>query len=85
MTIALSYAIISFVPLRMQIRKNVTTRVQEAVKALSLCHNVTPMAEEVDSGPAVVNGDIEMAEQGESAKVNYQASSPDEVLTSFYT
>jgi len=62
-----------------KIRKNVTTRVQEAVKALSLCHNVTPMAEEVDSGPAVVNGDIEMAEQGESAKVNYQASSPDEV------
>ena len=52
---------------------------QEAVKALSLCHNVTPVAEEIDSRPTVVNGDIEMAEQGDSTKVNYQASSPDEV------
>ena len=57
---------------------------QEAVKALSLCHNVTPVSEEdTDSKPSVVNGDIEMAEQGDSAKVNYQASSPDEVRALF--
>lgn len=35
--------------------------------------------EELDSNPNVVNGDIELAEQGDSATVNYQASSPDEV------
>ena len=55
------------------------TRVQEAVKALSLCHNVTPVAEEAESGPAVVNGDIEMAVKNKSSEVTYQAASPDEV------
>ena len=60
------------------------TRVQEAVKALSLCHNVTPVTEETESNPNVVNGDIEMAEQGENAKVNYQASSPDEVSSQLF-
>ncbi len=55
------------------------TRVQEAVKALSLCHNVTPVAEEQSEGPTVVNGDIEMAIKGDEAVINYQAASPDEV------
>lgn len=55
------------------------TRVQEAVKAISLCHNVTPVTEEAESSLNVQNGDIEMTEQGKSTRVNYQASSPDEV------
>eukprot|EP00794_Sanderia_malayensis_P019164 gene19164-21084_t len=62
-----------------KIRRNVVTRVQEAVKALSLCHNVTPVVEEHKTTPAVVNGDIEMAAQGDNNEVNYQAASPDEV------
>lgn len=60
-------------PTRM--RRTVVTRVGEAVKALALCHNVTPVYEEG------VNLALEEGEEIQSShSVNYQASSPDEVM-----
>lgn len=55
-------------------RRTVVTRVGEAVKAIALCHNVTPVYEEG------VNPALEESEEIQVAhNVNYQASSPDEV------
>ena len=59
------------------------TRVHEAVKALALCHNVTPVVEETDPNPKLVNGDIELATKGEEGPITYQAASPDEVSCDF--
>ncbi|KAL0962598.1 hypothetical protein UPYG_G00342300 [Umbra pygmaea] len=63
-----------------KIRKSVSSRIHEAVKALALCHNVTPVYE----SHASVNGEAEStsaeADQDFSDENrNYQASSPDEV------
>lgn len=55
-----------------KLRKSTVTRVTEAVKALALCHNVTPVFEEGEDEAAAE------ADRG-SAAVSYQASSPDEV------
>lgn len=49
-------------------------RVWEAVKALALCHNVTPVYED-DTG----NGGNSMAIDLDQQEVVYQASSPDEI------
>ena len=49
-----------------RIRRTVVTRVHEAVKAVALCHNVTPVYED--------NMDPD--------SMTYQASSPDEVIQS---
>ena len=54
-------------------RKNATTKIAEAVKALALCHNVTPVCEHFDyDAPEQDQGSLDK-------KVTYQASSPDEV------
>ena len=58
------------------VRRTVVTRVFEAVRAIALCHNVTPVYEE---GP---NSEVEHApeaDQHSQQSVSYQASSPDEV------
>ena len=66
-----------------QIRRTVVTRVHEAVKALALCHNVTPVFNESKDFPAgtvTENGHIELQENYEAGEeIVYQASSPDEV------
>uniref|UniRef100_A0A8C5H7Y7 Phospholipid-transporting ATPase n=1 Tax=Gouania willdenowi TaxID=441366 RepID=A0A8C5H7Y7_GOUWI len=63
-----------------KVRKSVSSRIHEAVKAIALCHNVTPVYESHANG----NGERET----ESAEADqdyiddnrtYQASSPDEV------
>ncbi|KAG0717199.1 putative phospholipid-transporting ATPase IIB [Chionoecetes opilio] len=59
-------------PTRM--RRTVVTRVGEAVKALALCHNVTPVYEEGVNLALEEGEDIQVAHS-----VTYQASSPDEV------
>ncbi|CAL1541081.1 unnamed protein product [Lymnaea stagnalis] len=59
------------------VRRNVLTRVVEAVRAIALCHNVTPVYEESGNGD-VKNDDTE-ADQQLKQKVTYQASSPDEI------
>ena len=53
-------------------RKNAMTKIVEAVKALALCHNVTPVFEQFDY-------DAPEQDQALDNKVTYQASSPDEV------
>ena len=67
-----------------KIRKTAVTRVSEAVKALALCHNVTPVYDddavaidtaEADQGSAAMAA----AAAGLNVNVTYQASSPDEV------
>ncbi|XP_059974535.1 probable phospholipid-transporting ATPase IIB isoform X3 [Mesoplodon densirostris] len=60
-----------------KVRKSVSSRVHEAVKAVALCHNVTPVYEA--RGTA---GETEFAEADQDFSDNnrtYQASSPDEV------
>ncbi|XP_070328863.1 probable phospholipid-transporting ATPase IIA isoform X1 [Odocoileus virginianus] len=57
-----------------KLRRTMSSRVHEAVKAIALCHNVTPVYES--------NGATDQAEaekQYEDACRAYQASSPDEV------
>ncbi|KAG9479142.1 hypothetical protein GDO78_012683 [Eleutherodactylus coqui] len=61
-----------------KVRKTVSSRVHEAVKAIALCHNVTPVYE----SRAGVNGETEYAEVDQDFSDDnrtYQASSPDEV------
>jgi len=54
-------------------------KVTEAVLALALCHNVTPVYED-EEGDEAGESDIPEADQAvQSGKVTYQASSPDEV------
>ena len=72
-----------------QVRRTVVTRVHEAVKALALCHNVTPVTEEGDNKnnatrkprESVTSGESDMESGPTEAEktVTYQASSPDEV------
>uniref|UniRef100_A0A5F9CCM0 Phospholipid-transporting ATPase n=1 Tax=Oryctolagus cuniculus TaxID=9986 RepID=A0A5F9CCM0_RABIT len=60
-----------------KIRKSVSSRIHEAVKALALCHNVTPVYE----SRAGVTGETEFAEADQDfsdENRTYQASSPDE-------
>lgn len=71
-----------------QVRRTVVTRVHEAVKALALCHNVTPVRKkEGASNDESMEDDVahmEMESQIEetSEDITYQASSPDEVCIS---
>nr|XP_037283702.1 probable phospholipid-transporting ATPase IIB isoform X3 [Rhipicephalus microplus] len=63
-----------------RVRRNMATRVQEAVRAVALCHNVTPVYE---------NGDSDSDEQAMAElyqkQPTYQASSPDEVALVTWT
>ncbi|XP_012644353.1 putative phospholipid-transporting ATPase IIB isoform X2 [Microcebus murinus] len=61
-----------------KVRKSVSSRIHEAVKAIALCHNVTPVYESW----AGVTGETEVAEADRDfsdENRTYQASSPDEV------
>ncbi|XP_072168686.1 probable phospholipid-transporting ATPase IIB [Diadema setosum] len=60
------------------VRRTVVTRVLESVKALALCHNVTPVQEQEADG-LVIN------DTREEDKIVYQASSPDEVALVSWT
>uniref|UniRef100_A0A4W3IXU1 Phospholipid-transporting ATPase n=1 Tax=Callorhinchus milii TaxID=7868 RepID=A0A4W3IXU1_CALMI len=59
-----------------KIRKTVSVRVHEAVKAIALCHNVTPVYE--SHGPECTD-QAEAEQNYEDACRIYQAASPDEV------
>lgn len=61
-----------------KVRKSVSSRVHEAVTAIALCHNVTPVYE----SRASTTGETEYAEVDQDfsdENRTYQASSPDEV------
>ncbi|XP_064409595.1 probable phospholipid-transporting ATPase IIB isoform X2 [Latimeria chalumnae] len=63
-----------------KVRKTVSSRIHEAVKAIALCHNVTPVYE----SRAGVNGETEYTEADQDfsdENRTYQASSPDELKT----
>ena len=60
-----------------KVRRTVITRVVEAVKAIALCHNVTPVYETM--GREDWEDETE-ADQQSQQQVTYQASSPDEVM-----
>ncbi|NXF84687.1 ATP9B ATPase, partial [Eubucco bourcierii] len=61
-----------------KVRRSVSSRVQEAVKALALCHNVTPVYEG-RAGGAADTEDAEVDQDFSDDSRAYQASSPDEV------
>ena len=58
------------------VRRTVLTRTFESVRAIALCHNVTPVYE--DQGDVDTASETE-ADQQSHQTVTYQASSPDEV------
>ncbi|XP_033626415.1 probable phospholipid-transporting ATPase IIA isoform X1 [Asterias rubens] len=62
------------------VRRTVVTKVFESVRAIALCHNVTPTYEEGE-----VDADETEVDQDQEAKVVYQASSPDEVALVSWT
>ncbi|XP_055940660.1 probable phospholipid-transporting ATPase IIB isoform X4 [Argiope bruennichi] len=72
-----------------KMRRTVVTRVQEAVRALAFCHNVTPVYEDTDSvcidtSDTGINCETEADQQSNQSFV-YQASSPDEVALVAWT
>ena len=65
-----------------KVRKSVSSRVHEAVKAIALCHNVTPVYEP----RAGMTGEAEYTEADQDfsdGNRTYQAASPDEVSRGF--
>jgi phospholipid-translocating ATPase len=77
-----------------KVRRSEVTRVQEAVKAVALCHNVTPVYEETsdqerrkegddcDESPGSIESQTEADQhywKHRKETCVYQASSPDEV------
>uniref|UniRef100_A0AAV2K0H0 P-type ATPase A domain-containing protein n=1 Tax=Knipowitschia caucasica TaxID=637954 RepID=A0AAV2K0H0_KNICA len=59
-----------------KVRKSVSSRIHEAVKAIALCHNVTPVYEnQVHGEPETTEADQDFSDDNRT----YQASSPDEV------
>ena len=64
-------------------RRTIVTRIRDAIEALALCHNVTPVHDEANTSEIINKSIEEMGEQLKNIKVTYQASSPDEVLFCF--
>lgn len=59
-------------------RRTIVTRIRDAIEALALCHNVTPVYE-ANVGDNLNKPIDQLAEEVKNLKVTYQASSPDEV------
>lgn len=77
-----------------KVRRTVVSRVHEAVKALALCHNVTPVTEETETDESARvrlesvtsdESDVEGSAGSNNRTVTYQASSPDEVALVTWT
>ncbi|XP_050504086.1 probable phospholipid-transporting ATPase IIB isoform X1 [Diabrotica virgifera virgifera] len=71
-------------------RRSENTRIKDAVQALALCHNVTPMYEtnekkDTDSGSFTSETEADQHLQMPDKDVTYQASSPDEVALVHWT
>jgi len=66
-----------------KVKRTVVTRVCDAVKAIAVCHNVTPVYEAgSDASESSEQSDTEVDQQSQQ-RVSYQASSPDEVKLFF--
>lgn len=61
-----------------KVRRSVSSRVHEAVRAIALCHNVTPVYEPRAGAPAEAE-DAEADQDFSDGNRTYQAASPDEV------
>jgi len=67
-----------------KVKRTVVTRVCDAVKAIAVCHNVTPVFEAgSDTSESSEQSDTEVDQQSQQ-RVSYQASSPDEVNENFF-
>ncbi|CAG9863244.1 unnamed protein product [Phyllotreta striolata] len=71
-------------------RRSENSRIKDAVQALALCHNVTPMCEgndkkDTDSGSFGSETEADQHLQIPDNSVTYQASSPDEVALVLWT
>jgi len=68
-----------------KVKRTVITRVCDAVKAIAVCHNVTPVYEgsSTDTSDTSEQSDTEVDQQSQQ-RVSYQASSPDEVKQYFH-
>lgn len=62
-----------------KVRKSVSSRINEAVKAIALCHNVTPVYESHANCASAEPEGAEADQDFNDANRTYQASSPDEV------
>uniref|UniRef100_A0A671NNW0 Phospholipid-transporting ATPase n=1 Tax=Sinocyclocheilus anshuiensis TaxID=1608454 RepID=A0A671NNW0_9TELE len=62
-----------------KVRKSVSSRIHEAVKAIALCHNVTPVYESRVNGVSTEPESTEADQDFSDDNRTYQASSPDEV------
>lgn len=63
-------------------RRSENTRIKDAVQALALCHNVTPVYENnenCETGSITSETEADQHLQASVSAVTYQASSPDEV------
>ena len=67
-------------------RRTITTRIRDAIQALALCHNVTPVHESSSVAEAL-NRPVEQlsAVDVSNFKITYQASSPDEIALVSWT
>ena len=64
-----------------KVKRTVVTRVCDAVQAIAVCHNVTPVYEATsDTVDSTEHSDTEVDQQSQQ-RVSYQASSPDEVTS----
>ena len=66
-------------------RRSQKEQLVECVRALALCHNVTPVLEEREGGEELgeevtVSDEIVIFDKTRHPKISYQASSPDEVI-----
>jgi phospholipid-translocating ATPase len=64
-------------------RRTIVTRIRDAIEALALCHNVTPVYD-ANVTDALNKPDDQMIEELKNIKVSYQASSPDEVNKHYF-
>jgi phospholipid-translocating ATPase len=68
-----------------KVKRTAVTRLCEAVKAIALCHNVTPVYESADGSEVASEQSDTEADQQSQQRVTYQASSPDEVALVSWT
>ncbi|CAF0881197.1 unnamed protein product [Brachionus calyciflorus] len=65
-------------------RRTIVTRIRDAIEALALCHNVTPVYEA--NMADVLNKPLDqMGDEVKDLRVTYQASSPDEIALVSWT
>lgn len=67
-------------------RRTIVTRIRDAIEALALCHNVTPVYEANIMNDVLNKPASElMADEVKDVRVSYQASSPDEIALVTWT